>query len=324
MNMKAKIVSLCVAVVAGITMLNAQSGTCGANATWDLSDGVLTIRGTGEMEADPSYERLTFYRSFITSVIIYEGITGMCEYAFFECANLTSVTIPNSVTTIGEAAFRKCAALTSVTIPSSVTSIGEDAFLECTGLTSVTIPESVTSLGERAFALCKNLHAVTFPNSVTGVGLDAFGNSGLASPVYNGHVFAYLPEKYSGDFTIPEGIQMIAGGAFSNCIRMTSVTISSSVTAIGENAFWGCDSLSSISIPSGVTSIGEYAFFNCENITSVTCFAPTPPALGIHPLFGEALFPATATLYVPKGSVKAYKKSAWKKQFKHIQEMQEQ
>ena len=324
MNMKAKIVSLCVAVVAGITMLNAQSGTCGANATWDLSDGVLTIRGTGEMEADPSYERLTFYRSFITSVIIDEGITGICEYAFFECANLTSVTIPNSVTTIGEAAFRKCAALTSVTIPSSVTSIGEDAFQECTGLTSVTIPESVTSLGERAFALCKNLHAVTFPNGITSVGLDAFGNSGLASPVYNEHVFAYMPESYTGDYTIPEGIRTIAGGAFCNCIRMTSVTIPQSVTSIGEDAFRACYSLTSITIPSGVTGIGECAFFGCEDIVSVTCYATTPPQIGTRPLFGEALFPATATLYVPKGSVKAYKKSAWKKQFKHIQEMQEQ
>jgi hypothetical protein len=320
MIMRTKIFILLLVLLVGTSMLYAQSGTCGDKITWHLDNGVLTISGTGEMTSDPSYERLTFYRSSITSVIIHEGVTSIGEYAFFECTNLTSVTLPNSVTSIGEAAFRRCAALTSITIPTSVTSIGEDAFSACTGLTSVTIPDNVISLGEQAFFGCTSLTSVTFPNSITSVGRNAFYNcSALTSPVYNDHVFAYLPERYSGAYSIPEGISAIAPGACCNCLHLTEVTIPNSVTTIGDEAFWGCDSLTSITIPSGVTTIGEYAFFSCEKITSFTSEAATPPTLGTKPLFGEEFSPAVITLFVPKAFVRAYKKSPWRKQFKYIQ-----
>jgi hypothetical protein len=93
--------------------------------------------------------------------------------------------------------------------------------------------------------------------------------------------------------------------AFSNCYRLTSVTIPTSVTAIGRWAFDECSSLKTISvhsanqrykaidgvlftkdgrtlhtytaggktayrIPNSVTAIGKQAFAECTNLTSVT------------------------------------------------------
>ncbi|MBR7155112.1 MAG: leucine-rich repeat protein, partial [Paludibacteraceae bacterium] len=70
------------------------SGTCGDNLTWELTDGVLTISGTGAMSnytssSSPWYS----YRSSITSVVIEEGVTNIGNYAFYNCTGLTSVTI---------------------------------------------------------------------------------------------------------------------------------------------------------------------------------------------------------------------------------------
>ena len=130
----------------------------------------------------------------------------------------------------------------------SVTSIGSGAFRGCTSLTSVTIPNSVTSIGESAF----------------------WGCTGLTSPVYNAHVFAYMPTSYSGSYTIPDGIESIAGGAFDDCKGLTSVTIPNSVTSIGNSAFSGCSGLTSVTIPNSVTSIGDHAFAGCTGLTSVT------------------------------------------------------
>ena len=133
-----------------------------AEITWTLSDGTLTISGTGDMEGAPWLSQ----SDEIKKVVIKDGVTSIGEYAFSGCSGLTSLTIPNSVTSIGKSAFSGCSGLTSVTIPNSVTSIGYSAFSYCSGLTSLTIPNSVTSIGYSAFSSCSGLTSITIPNSV--------------------------------------------------------------------------------------------------------------------------------------------------------------
>ena len=169
----------------------ANSGTCGDNVTWRLSDdGVLTISGTGAMQDYESYGSATapWYigRSRIKSVVIESGVTGIGDYAFYDCSALTSVTIPGSVTSIGEYAFSRCEALTSMTIPGSVTSIGNFAFSSCDALTSVTIPDGVTSIGTDAFSSCDALTSVTISVSVTKIGAYAFSSCEALTDIYYG------------------------------------------------------------------------------------------------------------------------------------------
>ncbi len=345
--MKHKIFIVFIALVASVGTMFAESGTCGDNLTWDLTDGILTFSGSGDMTNWSSSSKVPWYsyRANITSVTIPNSVTSIGSSAFSGCTGLLSITIPNSVTSIGDNAFAQCIGLTSVAIPESVentgsnpfygcdslrsvnwnaincttyydgqyiyppfqdcknitsfiigervkilprglcyglpitsinipngvTSIGVAAFKGCSDLTSVIIPNSVTSIGGAAFAQCIGLTSVTIPNSVTSIGDDAFyGCSGLTSPVYNAHIFAYMPPSYSGSYAIPSGIETIAGYAFDGCSGLTSVTIPNSVTSIEVGAFWGCSGLTSITIPNSVTSIGVGAFWECSGLTSVT------------------------------------------------------
>ena len=71
------------------------------------------------------------------SFALPDGVTSICDWAFYNCDSLTSVTIPDSVTSIGGYVFYYCDSLTSVTIPSSVASIGKSAFSGCSNLTSI-------------------------------------------------------------------------------------------------------------------------------------------------------------------------------------------
>ena len=240
----------------------------------------------------------------LTSVTIGNSVTSIGSAAFSNCKALTSVTIGNNVTSIGSSAFACCSGLTSVTIPNSVTSIGECAFYYCTGLTSVTIGNSVTSIGYEAFYGCSGLTSVTLPNSVTSIGHGAFnGCSGLTSPVYNVHVFAYMPRSYLGAYTIPSGIESIAGSAFACCSGLTSVTIPNSVTSIGYGAFAYCTGLTSVTIPSSVTSIEKQAFDGCSGLKSITCNADVPPVCGYYTFNGVN---KSIPLYVPAASMDAY------------------
>lgn len=85
---------------------------------WTLIDGVLTVSGSGPMEA---YTGITpWSKEDIIEIIIEEGVTSIRDFAFFDCSNLIKITIPESVTRIGRQAFFNCNSLTSITIPNSV------------------------------------------------------------------------------------------------------------------------------------------------------------------------------------------------------------
>ena len=67
---------------------------------------------------------------------------------------------------------------------------------------------------------------------------------------------------FKGVFIMPEGIERIAGYAFSDC-DFSSVIIPNNVKIIEDYAFINCHGLTSVTIPNSVTSIGKGAFFNC-------------------------------------------------------------
>ena len=105
-------------------------------------------------------------------------------------------------------------------------------------------------------------------------------------------------------------VTTIGQWAFSSCISLASIDIPNSVTTIGEQAFYDCTSLASVNIGESVTTIGDGAFLFCDAITSVTCLAKECPVCdkglwnNIFSVFD------TATLYVPKQSIDAYKTTA--------------
>ena len=258
-------------------MLSAETiyGDCGPHMEWEFNtgSGALFLIGTGPMDdyTSSSVTPWAQYKDQIKSIQTdsRSQYTTIGDYAFAGCKNLTSVDLPNTVTKISRSAFYNCSGLTSVTIPNSVTSIGNYAFYGCSGLTTVTISNSVTSIGNNAF----------------------YG-TGLTSLVYNAHVFAYMPPSYSGAYTIPDGIEIIAGGAFEYCRGLTSVTIPNSVTSIGEYAFYYCSGLTSVTIPNNVTSIGNYAFYHCSGLTS--------PVYNAH-LFAFMPFSYSGEYTIPDG-----------------------
>ena len=255
--------------------------------------------------------------SGLTTVNLGNGVTTIDNYAFRSCTSLTEITIPESVTTIGKQAFYNCKSLIGITIPDKVTLIGENAFNGCSSLTRIAIPDSVTTIGASAFAGWtgatstnnivfpneqlkikyfesnsafegwKSLISVTVPETVTTIGNQAFYNCSNLSEI-----------------TIPNSVTSFKSFAFNGCSSLTRITIPDSVTTIGGYAFGDCTSLTSITIPDSVTSIEMNAFVRCTSLTSITVKSVTPPRLGVSAFYGIA---SNAVIYVPSGSVDAYK-----------------
>ncbi len=202
------------------------TGKCGDNVKWSLSDGNLTIVGTGKMYNYTNSVPSPFhdYVDSITSIVIKSGVTNIGDRMFYGCQSLRNVTIPSSVTSIGNQAFSYCTNIYNVNIPNSVTSIGNYAFSNCSSLKDIAVTSSVTNIGNYAFAHCSSFKTISIPNGVVNIGSQAF----------------------------------------YDCENLTSVVIPSSVKRLGRDAFYACTKLSVISIPSTLTNIGGYAFTGTE------------------------------------------------------------
>lgn len=214
---------------------------------------------------------LVKYNGKYNDVIIPDGIKVISD-GVFENASMTSATIPNSVTYIGYNAFYKCTQLKSLIIPNSVKYIGIAAFkstpwfdnlpkglqiagdnilFSYTGTeSSITIPQGVISIAPETFSY-SSAKNITLPESVVTIGADAFKSAHIESII------------------IPDSVTQIGEGAFSDCIYLTTVTLSTNISQISRNLFNNCTSLSSVNIPDSVTIIEDNAFSYCIKIKSI-------------------------------------------------------
>ena len=146
---------------------------------------------------------------------------------------------------------------------------------------------------------------------------------------------------------INDGVTTIGDMAFTYCESMTEVSIPATITTIGDYAFYDCNSLATITIPASVSSIGTMALSLCNpgflwggetgkgdtwdaparrgaespdnvcrNLTSLTCEAVNPPACLEDVFF---MVDKNTPLYVPAGSIEAYKAADQWKDFLNIQ-----
>ena len=74
--------------------------------------------------------------------------------------------------------------------------------------------------------------------------------------------------------------------------------------------------LTSITVGSGVTRIESKSFSNCSELTDFYCYAENVPSIYSNAFEGSYI--EYATLYVPEGSVDAYKAAPVWKEFKNI------
>ncbi|MFP6875148.1 MAG: leucine-rich repeat domain-containing protein [Verrucomicrobiales bacterium] len=167
--------------------------------------------------------------SFLTRVVIPQGVKSISKGTFAYCRSLRSVVIPEGVTAIRDGAFAYCSALEDADLPDNLRTLGRDAFLGCTNLPSVRIPDQVLYISPGVFAHCHNLTNVILPERMTLI----------------------------GDY------------AFYECLALPNINIPINVKSIGLESFMYCESLVSVRIPEPVTRLGNGCFAFCRNLESV-------------------------------------------------------
>lgn len=189
-------------------------GTFGRNLAWELSEsGVLTLSGSGAMPhyywKDLPLIPWSDYKTYITSVVIGEGITSIGSNAFTGCVNMRTISIPNTVTTIDHA-FTQCTGLEEIYIPASVTLIQQSALMNAYNMTAIRVnPENPNYSSDES--------GVLFNKDKT--------------------TLLQCPGRIGSEYAIPAGTVTVEYCAFTNCYELKTLRLPASLTSIKQSAF---------------------------------------------------------------------------------------
>lgn len=140
-----------------------------------------------------------------------------------------------------------------------VTSLGDFAFSSCHNLTSITLPNSIITLGYSPFQQCENIKEFNGKYAA---------DEGRC--LINDNAIIVYANASGTEYSIPDGVAVIAARSFWKNENLQNVIIPNSVISIEEYAFYYCTNLKSLSIPNSVTTIGDGAFGWCLDLENIT------------------------------------------------------
>lgn len=246
----------------------------------------------------------------LVEISLPDSVETIGDRVFQSCPNLTEVKLPNSITTIPMLFFSYCAKLESIEIPESVESIDMYAFVKCASLKSIELPTNLKSIYSCAFEECSALESVSFPSTLELLCGGTFENCvslvsvKLPDSLKEVGLSEFLGCSQLADFNIPRGLKDITHLMFAGCIGPEELIIPDNIERIGESVFQGCTGIKRVTIGSGVYKIYARAFYECANLAELYCMPTMPPAMSEMALTGCS---SELKIYVPSGSVDAYK-----------------
>ncbi len=223
----------------------------------------------------------------LESCTIPEGIEVI---SLWNCKRLVKVNIPSSTV---DMVLKYCPKIRSIKLPNTLTYIKDEAFLGCKSLEDINIPSSVRAVGENSLLgtgwynkqkdglIYKDKWCVAYKGDRTKVKSLSFakGTKGIADGLTAERVLTILPNGSLMDepcpfdsikeIILPDSVEIIGRGAFSNCKNLTGITLSPNIKVISASAFSGCSKLKNIVLPDSVEIIEEGTFGWCTSLSNI-------------------------------------------------------
>lgn len=242
------------------------------NIKYSFKNGVLTFSGTGsmfDMDEDEYNKSWYKYKKDTKKIVIKEGITGICNFAFAFFENVTEISVADSVCAIGQQAFDSCYKLKTFHFPDNMTYYGGQLFIFCENLESVyygldhDVPSVVWCEGNDYMG-AKKLKTISVPDDnlvykIIDGNLYGKGEDGL-------HLLTYLPSKTNSTFNVPKGTSAIVIFAINDNPYLKTINLNSDLVVIDCSAINQLPLLKVLTIPASVKSMGSlYNYYHNTN-----------------------------------------------------------
>ena len=249
----------------------------------------------------------------ITSINI-KNVKQINNQCFSQCTGLTTFTGNGKLEVLGSTVFTNTN-MASTQLPEGLKTMIGGSYFRCAALKEAIIPSTVETIQRNPFVGCNLLKEIKV----------ASGNEHFAEldsclyEIKDGKPYRLVGMPYAlenREMHLRPGTQVVGDQAMREA-RITKFVAEEGLKELHVNSFSTCTDLTTVVLPSTLDSIGQTAFQRCEAITSLTVLAKVPPVGAADASFTAAVL-TNATLYVPKGSVEAYKKAAGWKNFQNI------
>lgn len=127
--------------------------------TYDESGNLIAVKMVGHTQI----RKFAFYKSYLHSIELPEGIVSIGIDAFYDCNTLSLTRLPETITSIGAEAFGRCSSLALTEFSKTLTTIEASAFYGCTSLKNITFKGTPTTISSSAFGGCTNLKTINVP-----------------------------------------------------------------------------------------------------------------------------------------------------------------
>lgn len=283
----------------------------------------------------------------LTYIAIPSNVRTVGHSAFSNCTSLRELEIKDGnyelefgTTTLSSSLY--CATLAFSNCPIEKLYLGRnvdvdrvapnvdiDMFSNNDKLKELTIGSPVTKITQNLLGGLTNLNKLIINDGDSPLIYTFYDNGIFESPTslylgrnlkknYTGSYDTYYFSFFGGsltDITISNSVTEITPSLFK-WENISSIEIPNSVTTIGYEAFqW--TSIKTVTIPPSVESIGSDAFV-CETMTQVKSTGTVPPSIQDDTFATDCYI--NGTLFVPKGTLSAYKATRWNN-FLNIQEV---
>lgn len=274
----------------------------------------------------------------VKSVTIQDGITGIDTASLAFLDNVTDIVIPDSVTYIGDYAFGECDSLQKVTVGDGVIALGNEVFWE-SPVESISLGKNVKAIGARMFGGlytgtsgkegCLKTIQVASENPNFKV-----KSNGLYSK--DGKTLYVYPVAATKNVTIAKGTKVIKQLALQGA-KMKTVTIPATVQIIEGGAFSDCKSLKKVTFAknSKLKRVEEYyksyrgmggdvyyftAFGNCTSLKEIrlpdSCQSISTGTVTGCTALEKIYLGKSFAGFISNGKIKSYMKQSGLKHFK--------